>query len=726
MTDEASPASPSDEAVPISRKGAALTDPIRRWAGVIGGAAMAERERWVLWLPAALGLGIALYFTVRAEPPLWLGPAWLVLASACVLAAWRRSGARVAAIAALVAGLGFAVAHLHALAWHAPILTQRIGPVVLTGRVLEASDLPKGQRVVLDRLNFARATDQRVLPKRVRVTARSGDIVSPADHVRLRAVLMPPPSPALPGAFDFRRHAYFQGLGAVGYAVSKVTRLRAPEAAAADLSIRRFRLQVERLRHRINARVHSALPGSPGAIAATLMTGDRGAIPRADLAAIRDSGLAHLLAISGLHIGLVAALLFFAVRGLLALTPWLTLRYPIKKWAAAAALVGALGYLMITGVTIPTQRAFLMTGIALCAVMLDRSVISMGLAAWAAVLVLLTSPQSLLGPSFQMSFAAVVALIAVYEVWRTRLAARSRRATVARRLLLYLLGVAVTTLVAGLATTPFAIYHFNRVVAFGLAANLVAVPTVALWIMPWAIAAYALMPLGLDAWAMAPMGWGIELVLGVAHGVANWPGAVTLLPAMPAAGIILIAFGGLWLCLWRRPWRGAGVVAIGLGLTTIGVDRTPDVLVDGAGKLFAVRSADGRLMVSSTRVARFTSEQWLRHAGQAGSDAWPREGPSQDGRLLCDALGCIYRAADQVVALVRDPRALAEDCHRATVIVSLVPVRQACPPGRTIIDRFDLWRNGGHALWLEADRITIQSVAQQSGRRLWSKARSER
>lgn len=212
----------------------------------------------------------------------------------------------------------------------------------------------------------------------------------------------------------------------------------------------------------------------------------------------------------------------------------------------------------------------------------------------------------------------------------------------------------------------------------------------------------------------------------MAHGVANWPGAVTLLPAMPAGGIILIGFGGLWLCLWRRPWRLAGVVAIAFGLMTIGVDRTPDVLVDGAAKLFAVRSADGRLMVSSTRVARFTSETWLRHAGQDGSEPWPREGASRDGRLLCDALGCIYRAAGQVVALVGDPRALAEDCHRATVIVSLVPVRQACPPGRTVIDRFDLWRNGGYALWLEGDRIAIQSVAQQSGRRLWSKAREKR
>ncbi len=518
---------------------------------------------------------------------------------------------------------------------------------------------------------------------------------------------MPPPSPALPGSFDFARKAYFEGLGGVGYAVSRLRRAPADgEAATRSLGER-----VATLRHAIGTRVREAIPGSSGAIA------------KADLAAMRDSGLAHLLAISGLHLGLFAAIVFFTTRGLLALVPAIALNYPIKKWAALAAFVATFVYLVMTGATIPTQRAFLMTGIALAAVMLDRTVISMALAAWAAAAILLLSPEALLGPSFQLSFAAVIALIATYEVARTPLGAWTRDGGLARWLVLYVLGVALTTLVAGLATTPFAIYHFNRLVAYGLIANLVAVPVMALWIMPWAVLAYALMLFGLEGLALAPMGWGIDVVLWVAHGVAGLPGVVSLLPAMPMVGLGLIAMGGLWLCLWRRAWRFAGIAAIAAGLATIGLERGPDVLVDGAGKLFAVRTADGALMVSSQRIARFTAERWLRQAGQDETRPWPRRGASEDGRLVCDSLGCIYRAGGQVVALVRDPRAFTEDCRVASVVVSLVPLRRACPSAHTVIDRFDLWREGAHAIWLEDDGVRVETVAGRSGKRPWTVSR---
>ena len=458
--------------------------------------------------------------------------------------------------------------------------------------------------------------------------------------------------------------------------------------------------------------------------AATLMTGDRGGNAARDLAAMRDSGLAHLLAISGLHIGLIAAILFFTVRGLLALAPRVALNYPIKKWAAAAAMLGAFACLLITGLTIPTQRAFLMTSIVLLAVILDRSVISMGLVAWAAAVVLLLSPESLLGPSFQMSFAAVVALIAAYEVCRAPMIDWLGGGGIGRRVLLYFMGIGLTTLVAGLATTPFAIFHFNRFVAFGLAANLVAVPVMALWIMPWAMLAYVLMPFGLERLALVPMGTGIDLVLGVAHTVAAWPGAVWLLPPMPTVGLVLVALGGLWLCLWRRAWRFAGIAGIAMGFATIALERPPDVLVDGAGRLLGVR-ADGGLMISSSRVARITASQWLRHTGYAAAAAWPANGRAIGG-LRCDAVGCIYRSGSHVVALVKDPRALAEDCGAATVVVSILQVRGRCPSAQTVIDRFDLWREGAHAIWLGADGVRTRSVAAHQGKRPWAPRRPAR
>jgi len=275
------------------------------------------------------------------------------------------------------------------------------------------------------------------------------------------------------------------------------------------------------MRQAVTERVLAGLHGQAGAVAAALLTGERGAIAKDVLAAMRDAGLAHLLAISGLHIGLFAGILFFVCRALLALWESVALRYPIKKWAATVALAGTAFYLLLAGATIPTQRAFLMGGLVIIAILLDRTGISMRSVAWAAVAVLLVQPESLLGASFQMSFAAVVALVAAFEWYGLRRGWRAND-TPPRRLLNYLAGVALATLIAGLATAPFAAYNFNRIADYGLAANLLAVPMTALWIMPWGVAALALLTFGLEAVALAPMGWGIDGVIAVARMVSSW------------------------------------------------------------------------------------------------------------------------------------------------------------------------------------------------------------
>ena len=405
--------------------------------------------------------------------------------------------------------------------------------------------------------------------------------------------------------------------------------------------------------------------------------------------AFRDSGLAHLLAISGLHIGLVAGIIFIALRGALALIPALALAHPIKKWAAVAAIAGAFGYTVVAGATVPTQRAFLMIGLVLMAVLFDRRGLSMRLVAWAATLV-------------------------------RRRYGEGQGAAVWRRVFLYVGGVALTTLIAGSVTAPFAVYHFNCFAAFGLAANLIAVPVTAFWIMPWAVAAFLLMPFGLEAAALTPMGWGTGVVIAVAETVAAWPGAMILLPAMPVWGLVVLVAGGLWLCLWRRPWRLWGVAGITVGLLSILVVRPPDILIDGAGRLLAVRTEDGLLAVSSRKAARFNRQVWLRRAGQEEAPPlWPKEGDG-GGRMACDALGCIYRAKGHVVGLVRRAEALGEDCWHADVVVSVVPVRAPCPSADTVIDRFDLWREGGHAVWMkDGERVRVESVNESRGRRPW-------
>ena len=453
------------------------------------------------------------------------------------------------------------------------------------------------------------------------------------------------------------------------------------------------------------------------------LTGERGAIRPADLDAMRDSGLAHLLAISGLHIGLVGGILFFGIRLTLAAFERVALRYPIKKWAAAAAVVGTFGYLLISGATVPTQRAFIMLGLVFTAVMLDRLPISMRLVARAAVAVLVIAPESLLSVSFQMSFAAVIALVAVYEAVVARAAARVAPGRLPRWLG-YLGGILLTTLVAGLATAPFALYHFNRMTLYGVVANLLAIPLAGTWIMPWAVATFALMPFGLEQFGLVPMGWGIEGVIAVARWVQSLPGSVAVLPAMPPLGLALVALGGLWLCLWRQRWRYFGLAPVAAGMISIALVQPPDVLVDDSGRLMAVRGADGALTLSSRRVARFKAAVWLRRAGETEAKQWPRDGAGGNGPIACDGLGCIYRTAGHTVALVRHQAALAEDCAIATVVISRVPLRHStCSKPLAVIDWFKLWRDGAHAVWLETDGVRVESVSGSIGDRPWNRRR---
>ena len=699
---------------------AALAIPTTIWRS-LETELLAERDRWFLWLPVLIGAGVAGYFALAVEPARWIGGAVLALAALALVALYRRPGARVGLIAAVAVALGFALVQWRGHDVAAPVLARELGPTVVSGRIVEVQAREHGVRLLLDQPSIA-GLDEKRTPERIRVTVRTDRGGARAgDWVHLRAVLLPPPEPAAPGAFDFARRAWFESLGAVGYAVSAVTRIEPPAAAKAELWLS-VGPWLGRLRNDIAGRVRAPLGTAGGGIAAALMAGDRGTIPPPDLAAMRDAGLAHLLAISGLHIGLLSGSLFFAVRGLLALWPTVALRYPIKKWAAIVTLVGAFGYLLVTGATVPTQRAFLMTGLVLTAVMLDRLAFSMALVAWAAALVLVLRPESLLGPSFQMSFAAVVALIAVYEGMRERLVAWRRRAGMARRVGLYVLGVGLTTLIAGLATAPFAAFHFDRVVGYGLIANLGAVPITALWIMPWALAAYALMPLGLEAVALVPMGWGIEAVLRIAHGVASWPGAVHALPPLPVAGLVAITLGGLWLCLWRRRWRLLGVPVMAGGIVSLAFVSQPDILVSGDAKLLAIRAADGGLVLSSRRARGMLAETWLRRHGPRAEARWPEGGPSDDGQLHCDALGCVLRSKGWTVAISRDSRALAEDCAAADMVISLVPVRIPCLP--PVVDRFDLWRDGAHAVWLsEGGRLRVESVRSRRGRRSWTRIR---
>ncbi|MBL8834080.1 MAG: ComEC/Rec2 family competence protein [Rhodospirillales bacterium] len=673
-----------------------------------------EQARLVLWLPVLLATGIGVYFALPDEPERWIAPAFLAVAVLFGLVGRAVGAVRLLAAILAAMALGFALAQTRAHEVAAPVVERRMGPVAVAGRIVAIEPRADGVRMLLDRLSIAGFLPART-PETIRLKLDGTDGLRPGDDVRIaRAYLSPPPAPSSPGAFDFARQAWFERLGAVGYARGRIELVERPGEAG-------WRVRMNALRADIVARIAATLPDPAGAIAAALIAGEQGAVPPEALAAFRDSGLQHILSISGLHIGMVAGIVFAGVRVTLALVPAAALRWNTKKIAAVASFAAITFYMLFAVPSVPTQRSWLMTSVVLFAVLIDRRAITLRLVAWAAGGLLVAGPESLLSASFQMSFAAVAALVAAFEVASAPMSRARATAGPVGRAGIWLAGTVLTSLVAGFASAPFALYHFNRFSAFGLIANLLAVPLTGIWIMPWAVAAGLLFPFGLEAWALVPMGWGLDALLWIARWVAGWDGAVALFPSMPAWGLAAIAAGLAWLCLWRSAVRLAGVAAMAAGLATVGLHLPPDILVSGDGRLIAVRDSGGRLLLSSAGGDKFARETWLRRDGTADvPEVWPRTGTTGDGSLDCRAGVCVYRAGGMQVSIVRDARVLPAACGGADLVVATVSVRAACRSmaGRTI-DRFDLLEGGAHAIWIADGHVRVETVREWRGARPW-------
>jgi competence protein ComEC len=336
------------------------------------------------------------------------------------------------------------------------------------------------------------------------------------------------------------------------------------------------------------------------------------------------------------------------------------------------------------------------------------------------VVILLWEPEELIGPSFQMSFAAVVAMIAAYEALTAKQAAwRAEHPGWLPAIGLYVAGVVLSTLIAGFATAVYGIFHFNRFAVWSVAANMIAVPLTGFWVMPWALLMFLLLPFGLEALALVPMGWGVEAVNRVALWVASWPSSAITLPILPLWAMVVFTLGGCWLCLWRGRWRFWGLVPMALALASMSLARPPDLLVDGRGDGMAVRAGDGTLALNG-KGGRILKETWTRRAGPVAQERWPKKSSSRDGKLRCDESGCLWRTEGRVVALVKDEQNPEKACAGADIVVSSVPLRGTCRGARVLIDRFDLWRRGPHALWLGPDGIRIETVAAWQGDRPWA------
>lgn len=679
----------------------------------------AERGRWMLWLPVALGLGIALYYELPTEPTFWLGPA--LAAGALVLACFAPAGsvARALAIGAVAASAGLGLVTWRTASLAAPTLSRPLFSLNVEGRIADIQRLPEGVRVVLEavRLRGNGVPPPEMMPARVRVTLNRGaPLLAIGDRLLVLANLSPPAGPAAPGAFDFQRVAWYQQLGAVGYALSPATVI---ERGRPDGFVR----TIDALRADLAARILHVLPGPAGGVVASLLVGEQTAVDKDVAQAMRDSGLAHILSISGLHIVFAVGLVMGLVRYGIALVPPLALRIDAKKVAAVLALMAALFYTALAGAPVPAQRACAMAAFALLAILLDRTALSLRLVAWSAVIVLVIAPESLTGASFQMSFAAVVALIAGWESaapWRRRL---HERAELSRHRWLWRLGAAlgaslITTLIASIATGAFAAYHFNRLSLLGVVANLLGVPLTGFWIMPWGLLAMLLMPFGLEAVALVPMGWGVDGLNAIAFRVASWPDAAMLVPSLPGASLWLLTAGGLWLCLWRRRWRYAGVPVAALGLM-LGPPAAPDLLMSEDGRVLGLRDERGVVHVASARVDRYVTDAWARRQGQEGAKRWTVSADQQAAGLGCSTGLCRWRKGPWRIALISDEKRLAEACDSADIVLSTVDAQGRCRGPRLVIDRRDAWRDGAHALWLDDLGVRRETANARRGDRPW-------
>jgi competence protein ComEC len=685
-----------------------LLDRLRDGAAAAGVRLAGERGRLAPWLAVAMAAGVIAYFGLREEPPAWSllpAPALILLA---MLVARRAPHAGWLIGLAGAAALGFASAAGHAR-MAAPLATPPSRAMVLSGIVQDLDLLPEGRRLTLGEVRFG--PDEPVQPRTFRVRLRANDPARPApgDQVSLRALVRAPSPPAFPGAWDFQRTAFFAGQGGAGFAIGPATVVQG--AGEGRL--------LSGLRTTLETRVAAVVPGAAGAVAAALLTGGQSAIPPADLAAMRDSGLAHLLSVSGLHIAIVMGVTFWVVRLLIACWRWLVLRVDGKAWAGIAALAAGGFYMVLTGSQVPMQRSFATAALVTLALLTGRQAISMRSLALAAAVVMLLSPEALLGPSFQMSFAAVLALIAGWEAFKGPMARLRGDASWWRKGLVFAAGLIGTSVLAGFATAPVALAHFGRLQWYGVAANALAVPLTSVLIMPAGMLAAVLMPFGLEGPALAVMGWGCEAVLAVAREVAGWPGAAQSARPPPGWGLACVGFGMVWLCLWHLRWRWLGLPVLLLGLASPALHRPPTMFISGDARLIGVVAAGEMWLQRQSGASRLTRDSWLRAYGLRDARPLPARGTDAAGAIACQPESCrLEPRPDGPVALLLRGKPPAEGCGDVALVVSAEPLRGRCE-GSVVVDRFSVWRDGPHAVWFEAAAVRVVSDRAWRGDRPW-------
>lgn len=696
-------------AADIAERGSvSLTEKVRGWA-----AAEAGPGRLLPWVPVAFGAGIAIYFAADREPIAWVTA---IIAVAFCVAAFAARRNRMFPLIVMLAALaaGFAVAALKTARIAHGVLARPMFSVSMKGFVETRDERERTDRFVLrvEQMESARGTQKL---ERVRLSVKKGTAPAVGSFVELKARLLPPLSPLRPGSYDFGRDMYFQGISASGFVMGAIKAVEAPRSGGLYL---RYAASMQGMRDAIDARIRSVVSGDNRAIATALLTGRRDAISAPVNDAMFISGLGHVLSISGYHMAVVAGVVFFSVRALLALFPALTVTFPIKKWSAAAALLAAAFYLLLSGAEVATQRSFFMTAVVLIAVMVDRRAITFRTLAVAAMIVLLIAPEALVHPSFQMSFAATLGLVALVQIGMPNLLASPDNSQVARAALWggrEITMLALASLVAGFATMPYAAFHFHRVTPYGVLANLAAMPVVSALVMPAGLLGILSIPFGLDGVFWRLMDVGIGWMITVSQWVAALPGAIGQIASFGTGPLALMSAGTIALGLLRTPLRWTGVASIALATVWALMTPQPAMLVAADGHTVAVRGKDGRLRLMRNGKDAFQPREWLA----ADADGRKVTDASLTDGVSCDAAGCVVQAGDgSVVALTLKPEAFADDCARAAVIVTQHQAPADC--AAMVLDQEMLRTRGTLALHKTADGYAVLANRPRGVKRPWA------
>jgi competence protein ComEC len=655
------------------------------------------------WIAVLIGCGIGAWFSVQVEPGVGSYSLAALVLLAGLIVATKSELARPFGLAVAALAAGWIAAGIRAHSLDAPMLSFRYyGPV--EGRIVEIDrSQSDALRLTLDQVVLQEVSPERT-PLRVRVSLQGEQTwlqPTPGQVVVLTAMLAAPEGPVEPGAFDFRRMAYFDQLGAVGYTRTPVLLLDDPANGA---------LPIDRLRSWLTQGMLAQMEGQAGAFAAGAMTGDRSAITEDTVQALRDSSLAHLLAISGMNMAFLTGFVFALLRYGLALIPFVALRVNTKKVAAMVSFGVALFYLLLSGANVATERAFIMIAVFLGAVLLDRRALTLRSVAVAAMLLLMTKPESLLEPGFQMSFAATIALITGFaaldsSIYRERIP----------RWLMPVFTLVLSSLIGGLSTAPYAAAHFNRFTDYGLLANLLTVPVMGAVIMPAGAVAALLAPFGLAGLPLWVMEQGARWILFIAHEIAGWEGSVTAIPAPGPWVLPLFTLGALWLILWRGRVQLVGALPVLAALALWVTAERPALLVSGDGRLLGLEGPEGRAL-SAPKGGGFAAENWLQNDGDLTEQAQAAERPGFDGpkgERWFDLAGLRAVALSGKGAEAK----LVEVCAGADLVV-LAAEAASTPRDCAVIDQAVLSATGPLAIWRAGDALTIEPT--RGARRLWS------